>query len=98
MNHHLDNKDKDILIEKGPVREEGLEFPLDDASIHFSYAHYHRKLSNGEVHDRKWLGYFLARERGMFCSNMFLVYCQSIVQYSMGKLNQKCYNNKISSS
>jgi hypothetical protein len=44
-----------MLAVKGPIREEGLEFPPDDASmLFFSYARYHRKLCNGEIHDRKW--------------------------------------------
>jgi hypothetical protein len=35
------------------LREEEME-SLDDASRHFSYAHYYMNLSNGEKHDRKW--------------------------------------------
>ena len=35
---------QDILVEKGVMRERGkMEYPLDDASRHFSYDHYDRK-------------------------------------------------------
>ena len=52
--NNLDNKTRDLLVEKCPIKEIIVNFPLDGNSRHFSHSHYTRILPNGENQDRKW--------------------------------------------
>ena len=44
--NNLDNRKRDILVEKGTMRELGLEFHVDSVGRIFSYDYYSRKLAN----------------------------------------------------
>jgi hypothetical protein len=61
---NLDNSKRDILIEKGPLREPNLQFRKNADGRHFSY--------DNEVVDRKWLVYSKAVDKVYcFCCKLF---------------------------
>ena len=53
---NLDNKSRDIMVLKGPIRVLNLNFPFDDNGRHFSYSYI----------DRKWLIYSKSVDK-VFC-------------------------------
>uniref|UniRef100_A0A7N0SZK7 HAT C-terminal dimerisation domain-containing protein n=1 Tax=Kalanchoe fedtschenkoi TaxID=63787 RepID=A0A7N0SZK7_KALFE len=66
----VDVYDPKNWIEKGPIREVNIIFPLDKFSRHFSDFYYLKRMNNGETRDRQWLIYSKTVDRVYyFCSN-----------------------------
>ena len=62
----LNDKDRLILVRKGPIRENIVRYPIDCHSRHFSTSHYTRILNNDEKQDRRWLVYAKNADK-VFC-------------------------------
>ena len=63
---NIDQNFIDLLVEKGSIRGNMVDFPKNSENRHFSSTYYIRHLSNGEKSDRKWLIYFVSLDK-VFC-------------------------------
>ena len=62
---HISQKERDLLVERCPVRVIGLRYPVDK-NRSFSDKLYTRYLENGEKYDRPWLVYSPSKNK-VFC-------------------------------
>ncbi|KAM2436019.1 hypothetical protein PS1_025905 [Malus domestica] len=62
---------RDLLIEKGPIRETNFTYPKDKLSRKFSSHYYGRKLRTGEIYDRNGL----CTQKSWIKSFAFVVNC-----------------------
>ncbi|XP_058202748.1 uncharacterized protein LOC131317191 [Rhododendron vialii] len=68
----IDQKFIDFIVERGPLKRDKVNFPMDNAGRRFLCFHYIHRLSNGEKQDGRWLVYSNASDKVFcFCCKLF---------------------------
>ncbi|KAG6932305.1 zinc finger MYM-type containing 5, partial [Chelydra serpentina] len=62
----LNNEFHALILERGPVRIKGLEYPKDIRGRKFAEKNYCKRLSNSEIVNRQWLVYSKCKD-AVFC-------------------------------
>ena len=92
----IDQNFRDLIVEKGPMRDNDVTFPKDSENRHFSSMYYTRRLLNGEKHDRKWLLNSKTLDRVFcFCCKLFKHDEINIQLASEGVKDWKNLSNKL---
>ncbi|KAH9671065.1 hypothetical protein KPL70_017197 [Citrus sinensis] len=92
----IDIKLRDLLVEKGPIREYDVAYPKDENLRHFSNTFYVKILPNGEKHDRKWLKYSKDFDRVyFFCCKLFNISCSKTQLSDEGSRDWKNLSAKL---
>ncbi|KAL7583920.1 uncharacterized protein LOC111918056 [Lactuca sativa] len=95
---NLDNNLRDILIEKGPIRESNFVYPKDNLSRHFSYASYTRKLSHANDGFNDWKHLFdRLKEHENSSQHLFCMdsWDELIARFDKNKTIDKDLQNKV---
>ncbi|KAG6932785.1 zinc finger MYM-type 5, partial [Chelydra serpentina] len=62
----LNNEFRALILERGPGRIKGLEYPKDVRGRKFTENNYYKRLSNSEIVNRRWLVYSKCKD-AVFC-------------------------------
>ena len=95
---NIDQNFIDLLVEKGPIRGNMVDFPKNSENRHFSSTYYIRHLSNGEKSDRKWLIYSISLDKVFcFCCKLFKQEQNNIQLANEGTSDWKNLSSKLKS-
>ncbi|KAH9734638.1 TTF-type domain-containing protein [Citrus sinensis] len=87
---------RDLLVEKGSIREYVVAYPKDENLRHFSNTFYVKILPNREKHDRKWLIYSKDFDRVyFFCCKLFNISCRKTQLSDEGSRDWKNLSAKL---
>jgi len=87
---------RDLLVEKGPIKINDIDFPKDIHSRHFSSLNYFQTLPSGEKYERRWLMYSRDLDKVFcFCCKLFNIVSRTSKLANEGSNDRRNLSNKL---